>query len=119
MLTTESQLTTPNRTVDAPNGVTFAYRRFGNADGTALPLVCFQHNRGNLDNWDPALVDALAFIEALGLKQIDILGYSMGGFVAQELTLIRPQYLNACQEGRTSEEASQAAELYMEGLGVR
>jgi hypothetical protein len=35
-----------------------AYRRFGRpAD---LPLVLLQHYRGNLDNWDPALTDALA-----------------------------------------------------------
>ena len=35
--------------------------------------------------------DALAFLEALDLSEIDVLGYSMGGFVAQELTLIRPR----------------------------
>jgi pimeloyl-ACP methyl ester carboxylesterase len=124
MLTVESQLTAPNRTVEASNGVTYTYRRFGNADGATLPLVFFQHYRGNLDNWDPALIDpiaerrelilfdnagvggstgsvpstitamaydALAFIEALGLTQIDIVGYSFGGFIAQELTLIRPR----------------------------
>src|ERR1700689_4530434 len=120
----QSNLVAPNQFVTAANDVTFAYRRFGNADAGNLPLVCFQHYRGNLDNWDPALVDAiarqrevilfdnagvggstgvvprtvtpmaydaLAFIEALDLREIDILGYSMGGFVAQELTLIRPR----------------------------
>jgi pimeloyl-ACP methyl ester carboxylesterase len=120
----QSNLVAPNQSIEAANGVTFAYRRFGNTDSATLPLVCFQHYRGNLDNWDPALVDAiaeqrevilfdnagvggssgtvprtitpmaydaLAFIEALGLEQIDILGYSMGGFVAQEVTLIRPR----------------------------
>ena len=35
--------------------------------------------------------DALALLAALDLRGIDILGYSMGGFVAQELTLIRPR----------------------------
>ena len=25
-----------------------------------MPLVLLQHFRGNLDNWDPALIDALA-----------------------------------------------------------
>ena len=39
-------------------GIKFAYRRFGRA--TELPLVMLQHYRGNLDNWDPALTDALA-----------------------------------------------------------
>ena len=45
--------------VDASNGVTYAYRRFGTAS-TALPVVFLQHFRGNIDNWDPALVDGVA-----------------------------------------------------------
>jgi len=90
----------------------------------ALPLVMLQHFRGNLDSWDPALIDglaqdrevipvdnrgvagstgevpdnvtdmardALAFIDALGLRRIDLLGFSLGGHVAQELTLLRPR----------------------------
>lgn len=35
--------------------------------------------------------DAAAFIDALGLKQIDLLGFSIGGMVAQQLTLDHPQ----------------------------
>jgi pimeloyl-ACP methyl ester carboxylesterase len=35
--------------------------------------------------------DALAFIDALGLHQIDLLGFSLGGYVAQELVLLRPR----------------------------
>jgi pimeloyl-ACP methyl ester carboxylesterase len=35
--------------------------------------------------------DALAFIDALGLQQIDLLGFSLGGYVAQELVLLRPR----------------------------
>jgi pimeloyl-ACP methyl ester carboxylesterase len=35
--------------------------------------------------------DAIAFTDALGLTRIDLLGYSLGGEVAQELTLLRPQ----------------------------
>jgi hypothetical protein len=62
MLITDSQRTTPNRTVDAANGVTYAYRRLGESATGAPPLVLLQHFRGNLDNWDPALVDALAAI---------------------------------------------------------
>ena len=102
-------------------GVEFAYRRFGS--GAELPLVMLQHFRGNLDNWDPALTDALAarrevilvdyagvgsstgepshtiassarqiiaFVDALGLDRIDLLGFSIGGFVAQEVALVRP-----------------------------
>jgi pimeloyl-ACP methyl ester carboxylesterase len=124
MLTTESLLTAPNRTVEAANGVTYAYRRLGRAQAGTPPLVLLQHFRGNLDNWDPALVDALAatrevilfdntgvggstgttprtvtamahdalqFLEALELREVDVLGFSLGGFVAQELVLIRPR----------------------------
>jgi pimeloyl-ACP methyl ester carboxylesterase len=35
--------------------------------------------------------DAAVFIDALGLEQIDLLGFSLGGFVAQQLTLDRPK----------------------------
>jgi pimeloyl-ACP methyl ester carboxylesterase len=116
-----SQYTAPNLSVDAANGSTYAYRRFGKA-GT-VPVVFFQHFRGNLDNWDPALVDdiaterevilldasgvglsigtaprsfqefgrdALAFVDALGLTEVDLFGFSIGGFVAQEVALQRP-----------------------------
>jgi pimeloyl-ACP methyl ester carboxylesterase len=102
-------------------GVEFAHRRFGLPSG--LPLVMLQHFRGNLDNWDPALTDALAnerevilvdypgvgssrgafgptiadaardmiaFISVLGLDEIDLLGFSIGGFIAQEIALVRP-----------------------------
>ena len=80
-----------------------------------VSLVLFQHFRGNLDSWDPALIDALAssrrvvafdntgvggstgttphmveqmahdalaFTAALDLGQVDLLGFSIGGFVA-------------------------------------
>jgi pimeloyl-ACP methyl ester carboxylesterase len=33
---------------------------------------------------------ALAFVDALGLTEVDILGYSLGGMVAQETALQRP-----------------------------
>ena len=35
--------------------------------------------------------NAVAFIKALGLKQVDVLGFSIGGFVAQEITLQAPE----------------------------
>ena len=47
-----------NQMLSASNGVDYAYRATGAADAT--PLVMLQHFRGNLDNWDPALIDALA-----------------------------------------------------------
>jgi pimeloyl-ACP methyl ester carboxylesterase len=34
--------------------------------------------------------DAIAFITALGLGQVDVLGFSIGSFIAQEIALIRP-----------------------------
>jgi pimeloyl-ACP methyl ester carboxylesterase len=110
----------PNKLVSAANGIDYAYRDAG--DG-GVPLVLLQHFRGNLDNWDPALIDALAsdrrvvtfdnagvggstgttpntieqmardavaFITALGLGQVDILGFSIGSFIAQEIALTRP-----------------------------
>ena len=49
----------PNSLVSAANGIDYAYRDTGGHDGTA-PLLLLQHFRGNLDSWDPALVDALA-----------------------------------------------------------
>jgi pimeloyl-ACP methyl ester carboxylesterase len=115
-------VTAPNLLVEGANGARYAYRRYGRAGG--VPLVLLQHFRGNLDNWDPALLDALAaereviafdnvgvgltggatpntvtqmardaivFIEALKLEQVDLLGFSLGGFVAQEAALLRPK----------------------------
>jgi pimeloyl-ACP methyl ester carboxylesterase len=120
---TDGQLTAENLSLEAGD-VSFAYRRFGNRHTIVPAMVMLQHFRGNLDNWDPALVDrlsqdrevilldnrgvggstgvvpenvtamardALAFIDALGLKQIDLLGFSLGGYVAQELVLLRPR----------------------------
>src|SRR5205814_9688755 len=35
--------------------------------------------------------DAVAFIRALGLEQVDLLGFSMGGFIAQVIAQEEPQ----------------------------
>jgi pimeloyl-ACP methyl ester carboxylesterase len=111
------------RRVMADNAIEYAYRELGDGE---VPLVLLQHFRGNLDNWDPAVVDALAagrrvvafdnvgvgattgrtpntveamaheaiaFIEALQFQQVDLLGFSLGSFVAQEIALIRPDLL--------------------------
>jgi pimeloyl-ACP methyl ester carboxylesterase len=113
-------LAAPNKVVRAANGIDYAYRQVG--EGTPA-LVLLQHFRGNLDNWDPALVDALAhnrrvvtfdnagvagstgttpstiaqmardaiaFLEVLELGAVDLLGFSIGSFVAQEIALTRP-----------------------------
>jgi pimeloyl-ACP methyl ester carboxylesterase len=111
------------KVVGAANGFGYAYRDVGS--GT-VPLVLLQHFRGNLDNWDPALIDALAshrrvitfdnagvggtngttpntveqmaadaisFLDAMELDRVDILGFSIGSFVAQEIALSRPALL--------------------------
>ena len=50
----------PNKLVRAANGIDYAYRDTGPGASGGVPLVLLQHFRGNLDNWDPALIDALA-----------------------------------------------------------
>lgn len=35
--------------------------------------------------------DAMAFIQALGLEQVDLLGFSMGGFISQGIAQEEPQ----------------------------
>ena len=45
-------------TAEGANGVSYAYRRPGPASGR--PLVLLQHFRGNLENWDPILIDVLS-----------------------------------------------------------
>ena len=47
----------PTKVVATTDGLDYAYRDVGSG---LVPLVLLQHFRGNLDNWDPALIDALA-----------------------------------------------------------
>jgi len=35
--------------------------------------------------------DAASLIESLGLEQVDLFGFSMGGFVAQQIAVDRPE----------------------------
>jgi len=109
--------------VTAETGIEYAYRDLGEGE---IPLVLLQHFRGNLDNWDPALLDglaadrrvvavdncgvggttgqtpheveamahdAIAFVDAMGFEKLDLLGFSLGSFVAQDVALIRPDLL--------------------------
>jgi pimeloyl-ACP methyl ester carboxylesterase len=55
---TEPTHNTAETSVVEAEGTEFAYRRFGRP--AELPLIMLQHFRGNLDDWDPALTDALA-----------------------------------------------------------
>ena len=107
-----THITAPTRFVEG-NGIRFAYRRFGQESG--VPLLFFQHFRGGMDHWDPAVTDgfaqdrpvvlfdnagvagtggdtpnsieamadhAAAFASALGLSQLDVLGFSIGGYIS-------------------------------------
>src|SRR4051812_25707936 len=71
-----SQYTAPNLAIEAANGTIYAYRRFGRA-GPA-PVVFLQHFRGNLDNWDPALVDDIAAEREVILVDNSGVGLSTG-----------------------------------------
>jgi pimeloyl-ACP methyl ester carboxylesterase len=64
-----------NEQVSAANGVDYAYRDTGGGEG-GMPLVLLQHFRGNLDNWDPALIDALA---ARGRRVVTFDNAGVGG----------------------------------------
>jgi len=56
-MSTYTATTVPTQFVEA-NGIRFAYRRWGKRSG--LPVVFNQHFIGNLDNWDPAVLEGLA-----------------------------------------------------------
>lgn len=140
------QANAPNLAIEASNGVTYAYRRFGRSDGSTPPLVCFVHYRANLDNWDPAFVDALAeqrevilvdnagvggssgrtpdtvtemahgaiaFTDALKLSRVDLLGFSLGGFVAQEFALMRPHQVRRLVLAGTGPQGGEGMHLYV------
>ena len=64
------------------------------------PVVVF-NNRGigstngvAADSIEQMTTDAYAFIQALGYKQVDLLGFSMGGFIAQELAAQHPELIH-------------------------
>lgn len=42
------------------------------------------------DNVSAMTQDAIRFIEKLGLMQLDLLGFSLGGFIAQQIAVLRP-----------------------------
>jgi pimeloyl-ACP methyl ester carboxylesterase len=45
------------------------------------------------ENMSGMAAHALAFADAVGLKQVDVLGYSLGGMVAQQVALERPSLI--------------------------
>src|SRR5919112_1605998 len=100
--------------------IEIAYKTFGKGN----PILLINGYSHSMDNWDPTLLERLAFnytviifdnrgignttsgekgfsmvqfandtaslLDVLQFKQIDVLGYSMGGMIAQELALNYP-----------------------------
>jgi pimeloyl-ACP methyl ester carboxylesterase len=93
---TTTHNTASNQFVDV-DGVRYAYRRFGKPNG--MPLLLLPHFIGTMDWWDPELPDGLATTRevivfdnrGVGLTQLDVLGFSIGGMVAQKLVLNYPE----------------------------
>src|SRR5438093_3848865 len=61
--------------------------------------------------------NAIAFIKALGLKQLDILGFSIGGMVAQEITLQAPDLVRRLIVDGTGPRGGQGMELIAHATG--
>ena len=111
----------PTRSINV-RGTKFVYRELG--PETGIPVVFLNHLFGELDRWDPRVVDgiaakrrvivfdnrgvgasegstpssveamahdAIAFVRALGFEQVDLFGYSLGGFISQVIALEEPQ----------------------------
>jgi pimeloyl-ACP methyl ester carboxylesterase len=139
--------TAPTQFVEA-NGIRFAYRRFGKANG--VPLVFNQHYLGTMDYWDPTVTDglardrevilfdnvgvssssgevpttfeqmaanAIAFIKALGLKQVDVFGFSIGGLVVQEIALQAPDLVRRMIVDGAGPRGGQGMELIVQATG--
>jgi pimeloyl-ACP methyl ester carboxylesterase len=113
-------LASPNRTVSAANGIDYAYREVGEGTPPLVLLQHFRGTLDNWDpalidtlargrrvvtfdntgvggstGTTPSTIgqmarDAIAFLEAMEFDQVDLLGFSIGSFVAQEIALIRP-----------------------------
>src|SRR5467141_2075426 len=60
---------------------------------------------------------AIAFIKALGLKQVDVLGFSIGGMVAQEITLQSPDLVRRLIVDGTGPRGGQGMELIAQATG--
>ena len=59
--------------------ISFDYRGVGASSGTAPDTISAMAK------------DTIAFIKALGFDKVDLLGFSLGGFVSQEILLQEPQ----------------------------
>ncbi|MEV6994308.1 alpha/beta hydrolase [Streptomyces sp. NPDC093228] len=90
--------TAPTRHVEAANGVSYGYRRFGVEQGT--PVLFFQHFIGNLDDFDPAVTDGLASDREVILYNYAGVGSSTG------------------QTAETIEQTARDAAAFIEALGL-
>jgi pimeloyl-ACP methyl ester carboxylesterase len=109
--------------VTAGNAIEYAFRDFGEGDVPLVLLQHFRGNldywdaalvdalaaerrvvtfdnvgvgasTGSTPNTIEAMShDAIAFLEAMEFQRVDLLGFSIGSFVAQEIALIRPDLL--------------------------
>jgi pimeloyl-ACP methyl ester carboxylesterase len=61
--------------------------------------------------------NAVAFIKALGLKQVDVLGFSIGGMVAQEITLQAPDLVRRLIVDGTGPRGGQGMESLTQAAG--
>lgn len=58
----------------------------------------------------------IAFLEALGLKQVDLLGFSLGGFVAQQVALDSPDLVRRAVLAGTGPQGGQDMEQLTPGV---
>jgi len=61
--------------------------------------------------------DAIAFIKALGLKQVDLFGFSIGGLVVQEITLQAPDLVRRLIIDGAGPRGGQGMELIAQATG--
>ena len=61
--------------------------------------------------------DAIAFIKALGLKQVDLFGFSIGGMVVQEITLQAPDLVRRLIVDGAGPRGGQGMELIAQATG--
>ena len=128
----------PTRYIDAA-GVRYAYRRFGNEGGRPLCLQHFTGTLDNWDPaivdvlardreiilFDNAGVGrsggqvptsiahmaqhVLHFVDALSIDRLHILGFSLGGFLAQDIAIVRPGLVERLILSGTAPEGGEGA----------
>src|SRR5579872_2372694 len=141
-----SHQTAPTQFVEA-NSIRFAYRRFGKTgvplvfsqhyigtmdywdptvtDGLARDREVILFNNAGVSSssgevpttFEQMGANAIAFIKALGLKQVDVLGFSIGGMVSQEIVLQAPDLVRRLIVDGTGPRGGQGMELLTQAAG--